>query len=795
MTVISTDLSAALIKTAVPLFQDNNPVAVLKGRVAVVGPGRNRACGLATFTNDILTHAIGFDSMFAFDHISVLRENEFPGGQINVQEGDVETYHAAARAINEAHYDAIWIQHEFGIFGGAQGAYIVELAERVAAPLIVTFHTILQHPSAEQRKIMQRLIAIASRIMVMSAHGRDLLVDNYGADPKQISVIEHGAPDRPLSSARISDDAALTLSTFGLLGPGKGLETALLALAKVKEGYANFRYRIIGATHPNLLAKEGEAYRDSLKQMVVQLGLESHVEWVDKFLDIDDLLVELDRCQIYLTPYPNLQQSTSGTLSYAVALGKAVISTPFIHAKELLSNGCGKMFEPGDSDALASAILELAFNPSDLEDLQARAYARGRTTIWPKFVGRFDEMVNCTILRRNARPTKDILLTTPGLVGFKAMVDGTGMLQHSHGLIPNRAHGYCVDDNVRALMLMNHMSARTEPSVYALTLTFCSFIQDSFNPDTRRFRNFMRYDRHWLEDTGSEDSNGRTIWSLGHAARFNPNPDIRKWASEWFDRVVDIANEFGSPRAKAFSAIGAAHILEAHPDHEAAHRVLHITGEMLFHLLGAVSTPDWTWFEAELAYDNPRLPEALIKAGVACGQSDWVEAGLNALRWINRQQVSEKRMFRAIGSEGFGRANGFLPFDQQPVEAWSAIDACVAANEVSPDEEWSAHAELAMLWFHGHNDRHISLVDVTTGTCRDGITPNGVNENRGAESILAFQLAYQGYMQLAARKGLGAYINDDKLYRAGKPAGYSRAETDRRSATSRLTPVPSQLAG
>lgn len=795
MNTFTTDFTTATDDNIVPLRGGDDHYLIAKGRVAVVGPCPNRPCGLATFTSDILTQAAEHDSVYALDHVCVLREGEPSAFANNITEQDRYSYRSAARLINEGQYDAVWIQHEFGIFGGEDGVYVIDLAERIAAPVIVTFHTILREPSPSQRMIMERLIAIASRIMVMSHHGLDLLVSHYGADAKLIDMIEHGAPDRPLLLRDRRDPQPLTLSTFGLLGPGKGLETALLALAKVKQQYPDFRYRIIGATHPNLVAKEGEQYRNRLKTMVGDLGLEQHVQWVDKFLEIDDLLSELDRCQIYLTPYHNLQQSTSGTLSYAVALGKAVISTRYIHALELLGDGDGRLFDAGDSDTLADAILQLASSPDDLEELQQRAYTRGRVTVWPQFVGRVDDMIAQTIIAEPAISAASRLRAIPGLTGFKAMVDGTGMLQHSQGIVPDRAHGYCIDDNARALILMNLLPSRNEPSHYRLTSTFCSFIQSGFNAETGRFRNFMHFDRSWLENEGSEDSNGRTIWSLGHSARFSESADIRWWATGWFDRAALMALEFTSPRAKAFAAIGAAHVLTVQPDSKAAKSVLDDTGKMLFQLLKAASRPDWTWFETVLGYDNPRLPEALIRAGQLLHRSDWTETGIDALRWINDQQTSEKRTFRAVGSDSFGREFDCLPFDQQPLEAWSAIDANIAAHEVVPGDEWVQHVRMAMAWFHGKNDRNISLVDISTGTCRDGINAHGANRNCGAESILAFQLAYQAFMQLAERTGRGSILNDQKLLGTAKPVGYPRSEIDRRPSPSRATGFSSELAG
>jgi glycosyltransferase involved in cell wall biosynthesis len=790
--IFSTNLVPAYEKSAFSFGQPVQSSQIAK-HVALIGPCPDRACGLATFTNDILQQSLAAESAHQFQHVCVLREGETEGGCISIDEQDITSYRRAARAINEARFGAVWIQHEFGIFGGKDGEHVLDLAERVVAPLVVTLHTILERPSANQLRIVKRLIAIATQVMVMSRHGKDMLVDLYGADRDRVTIIEHGAPDRELDLS--VPNGKLTLATFGLLGPGKGLETALYALAKFKEQFADFRYRIIGATHPNLLEREGDAYRDDIKKMVRELGLEAQVEWVNKFLDIDDLLEELDDCQIYLTPYPNLQQSTSGTLSYAVALGKAVISTPYIHARELLEDGCGQLFPPGDSDALAAAILDLARDRRRLDEMRHKAYARGRKTIWSEFVASVDSMLASAMRSEVPTLSQARLRAVPGLVGFRVMVDGTGILQHSHGSVPNRAHGYCVDDNVRALMLMNMVGTYSDLASYQHSLTFCAFIQDSYNPDVGHFRNFMSYDRRWLEEKGSEDSNGRTLWSIGHTVRYSPYQDVRWWAIDWFERVIGMADELGSPRAKAFAVLGAANVLEVFPEHSKALAVLKNAGGILFQLLKASSRPDWKWFETILAYDNPRLAEALIRAGEMTHNREWIDTGIDALRWINTHQTSEARMFRPVGSEGFGRDHDFLPFDQQPVEAWAAIDACAVGHRVRPAAEWLAHAEMALSWFHGNNDRHQPLVDLSTGACRDGITPVGINQNRGAESILAFQLGYHSYMQLLAQTGQGKSINDEKLLRTGKHAAYPRPEADGRSASGGAASVSSQLAG
>ena len=793
MNSITTNISA-FFQTETPL-----PPHVLAGvpdaKVALVGPCESRACGLATFTCDIMEKASIYESEHRFHHAAVMRDGERSSATVQLAENAREAYAAAARTINAARYDAVWIQHEFGIYGGPDGEWILDFAERVAAPLIITFHTILAEPSAGQRAIMKRLVALASRIMVMSDEGRMLLVEHYDASPESITLIEHGAPDRPFSKETQAAGSSITLATFGLIGPGKGLETALDALTKIKPDHPKIKYRIIGATHPVLLAREGEAYREGLKSQIRRLGLQDNVEWVDRFLDIEELLEELEQCQIYLTPYPNLHQSTSGTLSYAVALGKAVVSTPYVHARELLRDDCGRLFPVGDSDTLAAIISDLVDRPSKLHALQQRAYQRGRLTIWPEFVKNVDAMVSGAVVTARSLVRHDRLRAAPGMTGFFAMIDGTGMFQHSKGLIPDRDHGYCLDDNVRALMLMNLVGDAGDAHHYRVMLTLCSFIQHCYNPDNGRLRNFMGYDRRWLEDEGSEDSNGRAIWCFGHSYRHAQLPEIRDWGRQWFCRSAKLAEALKSPRAMAFAALGAALVLEAEPANAAAVQILERTGAVLFQLLKASSRPDWTWFETVLGYDNPRLPEALLRAGQITKNKEWTDTGIEALRWINQIQSTERGLFRAVGSDSFGKPHDFLPFDQQPLEAWSAIDACATANEIMPDPEWARHARMAMSWFHGGNDRSIALADIATGTCRDGITRQGVNENRGAESILAYQLGYYGYMRLAGLNGWDA-ANDERNEQDIRDAvGHPRSETNRRPAPSGAAPVSPQLAG
>ena len=733
----------------------SNAAQQARRRVALIGTYVPRKCGIATFTGDIVEQSanfhpdIHFDVYAMADPASAVDHGGIAG---ELSKNDRSDYARAARLINNSGVDAVWIQHEYGIYGGECGEMILDLVDRVAAPLIVTLHTVLAQPSDKQRRIVERLADRASQVMVMAHHSRDLLMKLYNIGDARITVIEHGAPDRPFGRQNefkhaLGLDGRAVMTSFGLIGPGKGLEHVIQALPAITSRHPEFLYRIVGATHPNLLAEQGESYRDSLRALADNLGVADHVEWVDRFVETEELLDQLEASDIYVTAYPNLQQSTSGTLSYAVALGKAVISTPYLHAAELLSDGVGELVEPCSSGAIADAVNRLLEDPIGLEAIQRRAYARGRETIWPRYadaVARLIDKVAADTPRRRVAE-----LETPALSGFLAMCDDTGMVQHAIGRVPDRRHGYCLDDNARALMLVSQADILDEATADRLSACFAAFINHAWNPEANRFRNFMNFDRSWCEDCGSDDANGRALWALGHTALHGRNEDIRWWARGLFDEALAMMEEIGSPRAIAFATLGAACRVEGEPDHAGAIALLNRSGELLHRLLAESRRPDWAWFEAVLGYDNPRLSQALIEAGRITGRGEWTLAGLSSLRWIASMQLSATGQFRPVGSDTFRYPHEALPFDQQPLEAQAAIEAAASAHRVDPSQRWADHARTAYRWFFGENDRGAVLADLRTGQCRDGITPRGPSRNCGAESILAFQLAYYGVVALA----------------------------------------------
>lgn len=741
------------------IFERDNAPLTTPHRIALIGTFPPRKCGIATFTSDLDEQLTRYHPSIQIEVYPLVTREDRSDNPRAIDSTEREAFISAARAINESGVDAVWLQHEYGIFGGADGDLVCELVDRLAPPLILTCHTVLAEPSPRQLSLLRHLVSRASQIMVMSQNSLKLLNDIYGAPEHILHLIEHGAPDRPFGrQAEFKRALGLSerkvLMTFGLLGPGKGLETAIEALPAIVEKHPDVLYRIVGATHPNLVAHEGEAYRDRLVELVARLGIEANVEWDNRFLAIDELLDQIEACDIYLTPYPGMQQSTSGTLSYAVAMGKAVVSTPYLHARELLADGVGHLVTAGSSAAIANKVNELLGNPRALLAVQRRAYARGREMIWPRFADAAASLVAKAARTPRGEPS---YTAVPSLAGVISMSDATGMMQHSVGIVPDRAHGYCLDDNARALMLMNVAEGIDTAERQRWSMVYASFVQHAWNPEARLFRNFLRFDRGWCEETGSEDSNGRALWALGHTISQSPDEDIREWALGLYDRTLPSLAALSSPRALAFVMLGVAARLRAQPDHAFSREVLTDGGEVLASLLKRSRRPNWIWFETMLAYDNPRLPQALAEAGSLLERSEWTAEALETLRWIASMQTSTTGHFRPIGSDTFGKQGEALPFDQQPLEAQAAIDACATAWTITRDEAYRSHAKAAFAWFFGRNDRSAVLADWSSGRCRDGVTPRGANRNTGAESILAFQLA-----SAAMRKGFELGFNGEK---------------------------------
>lgn len=730
-------------------------------RVVLIGSFPPRRCGIATFTADVHEALTGEAPDLVCEVIAMTDEGrDYAYGEAvlcEVRQNRLADYLDAARRITGAGAEVICVQHEFGLFGGPAGEHLMTLLDAVDTPVVTTLHTVLTDPTPDQRRVLNRLLRRSFRIIVMAERGRHILEEIWQVPPSKIVVTPHGAPDQPLTDtagpkARLGLSGREVLLTFGLLSPGKGLETVIRALPEIVRSRPDALYVILGATHPHLIAREGKAYREGLMALAHELGVSDHVHFVNRYVDTPHLLEWLSAADIYVTPYLNEAQITSGTLSYAVALGKPVISTPYWHAQELLADGRGILTPFNDPQALASEVAALLNDPERMAELRRKAWDKGRETLWSRLAERYLDVFTAASGRpagkvhrppefRGALPRDP---PRPSLGGVKRMTDSCGMLQHSIYSVPDRNHGYCVDDNARALLLMHRLRAAgmQTPETEALATLYSGFVHHAWHDAAGRFRNFMGYDRGWLEEAGSDDSVARAWWSVAVTASEAGSPDLRRWARELAARIVAHLDSFTALRTYAFLVLGLAALVRDDPDMTRERDLLQRLATGLAGVLSGRETGDWRWFEDGLTYDNARLPEALLRAGQVLDDETLTAAGLRSLDWLCRKQTGLDGVFRAVGTHNFGQPFTVkAPFDQQPLEAAATLDACAAAYAGSGDPRWLAEARRAYGWFLGENDLGVPLADPLTGECYDGLTPTGPNLNRGAESVLSFQLA------------------------------------------------------
>lgn len=731
-------------------------------RVALIGNSLPRRCGIATFTTDLhlalRASRPGIETRIVAMNDSGPRHVYPPSVCRTIDAGDESAYAAAAHFLNREGYDAVCLQHEFGIFGGPSGGWILRLLDGLRMPVVTTLHTILDRPTQEQRAVLVAIAARSARLIAMTETGGAMLTRVYDVDPAKIEIVPHGIPDVAFeppdaAKAKLGFAGRSVVLTFGLLSPNKGIEVMIDAMPEVLRRRGDAVYVVLGATHPHLVREQGEAYRESLVARAQALGVADRVVFVDRFVERPDLLAHIAMCDVYVTPYLNEAQMTSGTLAYSYGSGRAVVSTPYWHARELLADGAGSLVPFADPAATAAAVADLLTDAPKRDAMRERAYAASREMVWARTAERYHDVF--AAIRGTAGPRAIVTPPRIRLEHFLSMCDDTGLLQHAIGPIADRAHGYSIDDNARGLLLACALAEGGDvrpPG--AVVDRLAAYVQHAWNPERGRFRNFMGFDRRWLESQGSEDCHARALWALGILARDDLSAPRRDWARALFREALAPVAGFSAPRAWAFALLGLAGYCAAAPDDRFAKELRATLAERLMAALAAVETPDWRWFEAYLSYDNARLPQALIETGQACAHAPWRAAGLRAMRWLDARQTSPAGLFRPVGTESFGRPRQApAAFDQQPLEATATIAACLAAWRADGSGAWIDSAARAFDWFHGANDLGVALVDPRTGACRDGLHRDRANANRGGESVVSYLLAAAQMRALARETG------------------------------------------
>jgi glycosyltransferase involved in cell wall biosynthesis len=732
-------------------------------KIAFVGDHLPRKCGIATFTTDLLS---AVQSAYPQSQCLCVSVNDIEGGyeypevvRFEIEEQDLSSYLRAADFLNISDVDVVCLQHEFGIFGGPAGGHILAMLRELKMPVVTTLHTVLREPKADQRRATEELIALSTRLVVMADRGRQMLHDIYHAPMSKIDLIPHGIPDLGFVDPTYFKDqfqveGRTVLLTFGLLSPNKGIEYVLNALPAVLAEFPDVVYIVLGTTHPNELRRNGDAYRLSLEILATNNKLEKHVIFYNQFVDPENLKEFMGAADLYITPYLNVAQITSGTLSFAFGSGKAVISTPYWHAADLLAEDRGVLVPFADSATMAREILALLRDDTRRNAMRKNAYKLGREMIWSNVAQLYMRSFELARLEGPPLSRKSLAIKTLDqkhrelpelkLTHLSRMTDSTGVFQHAIFSVPNFSEGYCTDDNARAFILAVLIGELADDAEIerGLASTCAAFLHHAFDPASGRFHNHMSFDRHWLDEQGSEDSHGRALWALGVGVGRSSLRNFQMMAGQLFARALPVLTEFSSPRAWAFGLLGIHEYLRRLSGDSLVNQTREILMARLMELYDRHAHADWNWFEEELSYDNARLSHALIVSGRATGNEAVLQRGLDTLRWLTEQQTTEKGHLRPIGSNGFYHRGGSRAnFDQQPIEAQATVAACLEAYRATADLQWYEQAQHAFDWFIGGNDLGLELYVPETGGCRDGLHVDRVNGNQGAESTLAFLLS------------------------------------------------------
>ena len=744
-------------------------------KAALIGTYLPRKCGIATFTSDLTEALVATGAGSKSWAVAI---NDQPEGyrypsrvKFEIHQNRRSDYRLAADFLNMGQADVVCLQHEYGIFGGPDGQYIIDLLQQLRMPVVTTLHTILEEPTSQQRDMLSQVAELSDRMVVMAELGVAFLKDVYGVPEQKIAHIPHGIPDVPFIDPnyykeQFNIEGKRVILTFGLLSPNKGIESMIDALPEVIKSQPDVVYIVLGATHPHVQASSGQDYRKSLQRRAAANGVASHVIFHNRFVELSELCEFLGVADIYVTPYLSQEQIVSGTLAYALGTGNAVVSTPYCYAQEMLAENRGQIVPFRDSQALAQAITKLFDNEVERHAMRKRAYSFTRKMIWSAVAKQYMDLFadvaqnhrqrsNSAVLLDHAEQLRPQRRSNIKLDHLRTLTDDTGILQHARGTVPNRSHGYCTDDNARALivslLVQDHLTGVNDCAV--LTGRYLSFLHDAFNLDVGRFRNFMGYDRHWQEEIGSEDSHGRALWALGETVARSDLRGHVSLACELFHQAIPATLAFEHCRAWSYSLIGIHAYLRQFGGDTEVRRTRDELSQKLLVQFNQHATEDWPWPEDQLTYANARIPHALLLAGQWMFDQHMVDLALRALGWLADIQTSEAGYFVPIGNKGWYLKNQVQSrFDQQPIEAACMVDACLEAARATGDEHWVNRANQALGWFLGANDLQIPLIDAGCGGCADGLHPHGVNENHGAESTLVWLSAALATREFSAQR-------------------------------------------
>jgi glycosyltransferase involved in cell wall biosynthesis len=754
-------------------------------KIAFIGTYPPRECGIGTFTNNKFMAMVDTDDNGGESHEGMViavsdHENNYDYPEevsFTIRQNQQTDYIEAAGFINRSGADICILEHEFGIYGGQGGIYILPLLHRLEIPFMAVFHTVLKTPSYNEKAILTEISKMAARTVVMTQKAKEFLLDIYHVPKEKIKVIAHGVPDlqydQDASKKEFKLENKKVLLTFGLIGRNKGIETVIRALPAVVEKHPETVYIILGKTHPAVLRHSGEEYRIYLLQLVRKLQLEKHVVFMNEFVNQKKLFKYLSATDIYITPYLNEAQITSGTLSYAVGAGCAVVSTPYWHATELLSESRGRLFDFSNDEQLSAILLDLLDNDDVMEELRSNARAHGFEITWPRIGKKYIRLGKIMLneqLWLSPKKDKDIILDPLILPPFslehiKRMTDDTGIIQHAKFGIPNLKEGYCLDDNARALlMVLMAFKQKKHPLTLDLMPVYLSYIHYMQNEDGT-FRNFLSFSRNFLDEVGSEDSFGRAVWALGYLLCNAPNDAYFQSGREIFFKAAPNFRKLQSIRGVANTIIGLSYYLQSNPaDMGMAEQLKDLSNNLISHY-NSHRTEEWKWFEPSLTYDNAVLPLSLLHAGSVLKDGSIMNVAMESMNFLSCLTL-KSGCLSVIGNEQWYTKDGEQSlFAQQPIDAMGMVMMFQKVYQLTKDKIYLNNLYTSFMWFLGENDLRMSLYDYETKGCCDGLENYGVNRNQGAESTLAYLVSHLTLLETFE----DTYAPDKKEFQVQQP--------------------------
>jgi len=739
-------------------------------KFAYIGTYPPRQCGIGTFTQNLMEAMVHQKGEKKSKHEGIVvalndpdQFYEYPEEvKFTIRQEHQRDYIKAAKFINYSGSDICILEHEYGIFGGESGVYILPLLHRLEIPLMVTLHTVLKNPSYNEKAILQEIGKMANKIVVMSKRAIKFLTEIFMIPPEKISLFEHGVPDLKFSQEQTKKEFNLegkkVLMTSGLLSRNKGIETVIRALSEVVAKHPDIIYIILGKTHPSVIRYSGEEYRNYLRRLIKSLELENHVFFLNEFIGQNELFKYLYATDIYITPYLNEAQITSGNLSYAVGTGAAVLSTPYWHAQELLADGRGRLFDFNNSAQLSEILIELLDKPDVLKNLRKRAYDYGRNITWPKigklYVEAAEKIAKETPVKLISKETiiDPLILPDFTLAHIRRLTDDTGIIQHAKFGVPNLKEGYCIDDNARALLmvLMAHKQKK-DPLALELLPIYLSYIHYMQNKDGT-FRNFLSFKRDYLDEVGSEDSFGRTIWALGYLLCNSPNDAYYQSGKMIFFDAAKNFDKLKSLRGTANTIIGICYYLRTNKSDDSMTEILRKMVYKIIDHYDNESDPDWKWFEPIMSYDLGIIPMSLFYSYEFLTEDKILDTAITSMNFLTSVTMKDGSL-SLIGNEKWYRMGGERSFyAQQPVDAMAMVLMYYQAFIVTKNKEYLNLMFISFMWFLGENDLRMTLYDFETLGCCDGIERYGINRNQGAESTLAYLISHlrvlRGFEQL-----------------------------------------------